>query len=440
MFNLKVLFLAVFCLCPLFLQAQDTTHHKPRSPKDSIVIKTDSTRHDTLPVPPGARLQTGNEHPQSIIYKDTAIDRVLNQLNSLKQNARQNATAIHGLLQGKQIDNKTKYKLMKNNLISATRTYYLLNRKIIDLKSRTTSNNLDVFITSLNNPESKALGFSFSEKIVDLVKTVILHGKATKSQRNEKIVSTTESILKSPIFKSLVTLTPPLAIANSIMTFFHTLSINDKHINAETLNQFEQEVNKYVSYYTVLNEANQKFQYGLNFNKDQLNNLQQNMYDHLSFTASALGIDGPKRSGNEQLGVSLNHYFLSFNQETTKAFFEKLEKKYTQNGELDYEKLLRENMSLKEANNQLEDLVMQTRRFENLYNEYFTLINSYYDQVTNALNLAQDNGLADKNIVKQKQAEFSQLKAQAITDIQASINIKELENNTGNIKYRYKIF
>lgn len=438
MYNLKVLLLATLIACPILLQAQDTTHIVP---KDSLTIKKDSTIIDSVPKLPAAHLQTNRERQTAkMVYQDTLIERLRNQLHNLKQNARQNATAIHGLLQGKQIDNKTKYKLMKNNMINATRTYYLLNRKIIDLKSRTTSNNLDVFITSLNNPESKALGFSFSEKIVDLVKSVILNGKSTKSKRNEKIVNTTESILKSPIFKSLVTLTPPLAIANSIMTFFHTLSISDKHINAKTLNKFEQEVNKYVSYYTVLNEGNQKFQYGLNFNKDQLNMLQQNMYDHLLFTASALGLPAPRRNGGEQLGVTLNHYFLSFNQETTKEFFNKLEAKYTENGKIDYEKLLRENMSLKEANNQLEDLVMQTKRFENLYNEYFTLINSYYDQVMSALNLARDNGLADKNIVKQKQNEFSSLKQQAISDIKASINIKELESNTSNIKYRYKIF
>src|SRR5690625_252111 len=158
------------------------------------------------------------------------------------------------------------------------------------------------------------------------------------------------------------------------------------------------------------------------------------------FTTSKHKLDPPKAKGREQLGVTLNHYFLSFNQETTEKFFDKLEKKYTKNGEIDYEQLLRENMSLKEANNQLEDLEAQTQRFENLYNEYFSLVDTYYNQVNKALTLALTNGVADKNRVKQKQQEFSQLKQQAISDMKASIDIKELENNTDNIKYRYKIF
>ncbi len=91
-------------------------------------------------------------------------------------------------------------------------------------------------------------------------------------------------------------------------------------------------------------------------------------------------------------------------------------------------------------NNQLEDLVMQTKRFENLYNEYFTLLDSYYGKVASALKIAQDNGLADKSTIDAKQSEFRNLKDEAVKEIQASINIKELYNNTDKIKYRYRIF
>lgn len=375
-------------------------------------------------------------------YNDTTLQRLIGQLQKMNENERQNATAIRGLLQGKEIDNMTKYSLLKNNLINATQTYYLLNKKIIDLKSRTTSNNLEVFITSLNNPESKILGFSFSERIMDLVKTIILKGKADKNQRNKSIMEATSSILNSPIFKSFTALTPPLGIANSIMTFFHSVAVNNKAINEGTLKKFETELNKYVTYYTALNEGNQKFEYGLNFNKDQLSMLHQSMYNHLRFTASALGFPPPTIKDNETIGIALNRYFETFNQESVKQFFSRLEQKYTIPGtdKVDYERLLRENSNLKDANNQLEDLVMQTKNFENLYNEYFQLLDSYYDKINKALNLAADNGLADKGLVQEKQQEFKALKSEAVTDIKASINISELKNNTDNIKYRYKIF
>lgn len=430
----KILFaiLGVFLSFSVWAQKKDSISLTETSPQ-----VTDTTFPKVIPTDTSV---VGEIRQLQLKYRDTTLERLLNQVTQLNENERQNSTAIHGLLQGKEIDNMTKYKLLKSNLISATRTYYLLNKKIIDLKSRATSNNLDVFITSLNNPESKALGFSFSEKVISLVKSVVLEGRADKNKRNASIVKTTESILNSPIFKGFTTLAPPLGIANSIMTFFHTLSVNNKSINEKNLKKFEDELNKYVAYYTALNEGNQKFQYGLNFNKDQLNMLQQNMYDHLLFTASALGFPPPKRKGGESIGVALNNYFMSFNKEGTEKFFSDLEKKYTEKGKINYERLLRENMSLKEANNQLEDLVMQTKRFENLYNEYFNLLDSYYGTVINAMNIARDNGLADKNLVKSKQEEFTNLKNEAIADIQASINVAELQNNTDNIKYRYKIF
>lgn len=373
---------------------------------------------------------------------DTTVKHLLEQMQKVSDNDRQNAIAIQGLLQGKEVDNLTKYQLLKSNVINAAQTYYLLNKKIIDLKSRTTTNNLDVFITSLNNPESKALGFSFSERIVDLVKTIILNGKADKSERGKKIVSATASIINSPIFKSFTALTPPLGIANSIMTFFQTLSVNNKSINQDNLKKFEDALNKYVLYYTALNEGNQKFEYGLNFNKDQLNLLHQNLYDHLAFTASALGFSLPAKSDTKPLGVTLNEFFLNFNKEKVQDFFTRLEQKYTSpsTGKINYERLLRENTSLKEVNNQLEELVLQTKRYDNLYNEYFTLLDNYYGTVISALNIATQNGLADKTVVQQKQQEFTLLKNEAVQDIKASINIDELKNNTDNIKYRYKIF
>ncbi|NIG57339.1 hypothetical protein [Chitinophaga sp. Cy-1792] len=376
----------------------------------------------------------------TIKTSDTTIKKILDEIQRITDSDKQNTNYIQALLQGKELDNMDKYNLIKMNVINASETYYLLNKKIIDLKSRTTTNNLDVFITSLNNPESKALGFSLSDRIVDLVEKIILQNKSDKGDKNSKIVESTKSIINSPIFQSFTSLTPPLAIANSVMNFLHSVSVNNKQISQKNLQEFEKELNKYVVYYTALNDANQKFEYGLNFNKDQLGLLQENLFDHLSFTATSLKFPPPQK-GNQPLSQTMNEYFFDFKKDKVIDFFNQLEAKYTgKNKRIDYESLLRENPNLKEVNNQLEDLVLQTKRFENLYNEYFTLLDSYYSKVNNGLKIAQDNGLADKSIIDNKQAEFRNLKTEAVQEIQASINIKELYQNTEKIKYRYRIF
>lgn len=370
---------------------------------------------------------------------DTTIKKILDDLQRVADSDKQNSQAIESLSRGREFDNITKYNLVKNNLIQASETYYLLNKKIIDLKSRTTTSNLDVFITSLNNPESKELGFSLSDRVVELVEKIILKGKSDKNERNTKLVESTKSIINSPIFKSFTSLTPPLAIASSVMGFLHSVSQSNKAINHKLLQEFEKELNKYVIYYTALNDANQKFEFGLNFNKDQLSLLQDNMYDHLAFTANVLKMPLPAR-GNKTIAESLNEYFIDFRKEKVVDYFAKLEEKWTKGKKIDYEGLLNDNMNLKEANNQLEDLILQTKRFENLYNEYFSLLDSYYTKVNHSLRLAQDNGLADKGIVETKQSEFRVLKNEAVQEIQSSINMRELTINVEKVKYRYRVF
>ncbi len=386
-----------------------------------------------------AAAQDPEVKPPPVRTADTTIKKIMDDLQRVADSDKQNAKAIEQLSLGRELDNITKYDLIKNNLIQASETYYLLNKKIIDLKSRTTTSNLDVFITSLNNPESKELGFSLSDRVVELVEKIILKGKSDKNERNTKLVESTKSIINSPIFKSFTSLTPPLAIASSVMNFLHSVSQSNKAINHKLLQEFEKELNKYVIYYTALNDANQKFEFGLNFNKDQLSLLQDNMYDHLAFTSNVLKMPLPAR-GNKTIAESLNEYFIDFRKDKVIDFFQKLETQYTKNNKINYEALLRDNPNLKEANNQLEDLVLQTKRFENLYNEYFSLLDSYYTKVNHSLRLAQDNALAERPIVEAKQAEFRALKDDAVKEIQASINMRELTLNVDKIKYRYRIF
>ncbi|RPD38068.1 hypothetical protein [Chitinophaga barathri] len=386
-----------------------------------------------------ASAQDPEVKPPQVRTADTTIKKILDDLQRVADSDKQNAKAIEQLSLGREFDNITKYELIKNNLIQASETYYLLNKKIIDLKSRTTTSNLDVFITSLNNPESKELGFSLSDRVVELVEKIILKGKSDKNERNTKLVESTKSIINSPIFKSFTSLTPPLAIASSVMNFLHSVSQSNKAINHKLLQEFEKELNKYVIYYNALNDANQKFEFGLNFNKDQLSLLQDNMYDHLAFTSNVLKMPLPAR-GNKTIAESLNEYFIEFRKDKVIDFFQKLETQYTKGNKVNYEALLKDNPNLKEANNQLEDLVLQTKRFENLYNEYFSLLDSYYTKVNHSLRLAQDNALAERSVVEAKQAEFRSLKDEAVKEIQASINMRELTLNVDKIKYRYRIF
>src|SRR5690348_14154473 len=62
---------------------------------------------------------------------DTTVKHLLEQMQKVSDNDRQNAIAIQGLLQGKEVDNFTNNKFLKTNVINAPKTTYFLIKRII---------------------------------------------------------------------------------------------------------------------------------------------------------------------------------------------------------------------------------------------------------------------------------------------------------------------
>ncbi|MBX5439032.1 MAG: hypothetical protein IRZ29_05780, partial [Thermoflavifilum sp.] len=79
---------------------------------------------DTLTPVTDTGTAAGLEHMR-IQTTDSILQSLYQQIKKLSESDRQNAMAIQGLLQGREVDNMTKYQLMKNNIINATQTYYL---------------------------------------------------------------------------------------------------------------------------------------------------------------------------------------------------------------------------------------------------------------------------------------------------------------------------
>src|ERR1041384_5933392 len=59
----------------------------------------------------------------SIKTSDTTIKKILDELQRVTDSDKQNYTAIQALLQGREIDNRSKYELIRNNIINASETY-----------------------------------------------------------------------------------------------------------------------------------------------------------------------------------------------------------------------------------------------------------------------------------------------------------------------------
>jgi hypothetical protein len=274
-----------------------------------------------------------------------------------------------------------------------------------------------------------------------MVTDILLEGKSLRSRKSKKIIASTNSILKSPIFRRVTSISPSLGMANSIMTFFRSEEVQ-KYINNKNLKNFEQQLNRYVTYYKALNGADSKFNQELTFREDQLSSLQVKLYYSLEFIGSPLGVEFPDTSEGKPIGEVLDNYFTRFTTEDVVQYFNKLEKKYTSDDQskINYELLLRDNMRLKEVNNNLESLVLNGKKFENLYNSYLDLIDNYCTQVSATLDVAGNYEFATQEMVTREKNTLAGLKVSTTQAIQDSINIKALQTNLDQIKYQQKIF
>jgi hypothetical protein len=102
--------------------------------------------------------------------------------------------------------------------------------------------------------------------------------------------------------------------------------------------------------------------------------------------------------------------------------------------------MLRANDKMKEVNNQLNDLVQQIKKFDNIDNEYLTLLDSYYAQIVRSMNIVADSSLADNKLIMAKQKRLLEMKNNEFRDVKAAVDLKDLINNAHYIKYRYKVF
>lgn len=371
---------------------------------------------------------------------DSAYLELYDTVRAIRDNYKQNAVSIYHLLQGRELSNLSKYELVKGNLLSSTDTYLRLNRAINGLKSGFSSDSLDLFVDGLNNSRSQELGVSFNERIIKMVDQILLRGKTNK--RSRRIMESITFMVNDSLFKENTKLTPPVEIISSIMTLLRTTAVDDDRISSKRLDKLEQELNKYVIYYSALNDGKHQFNYGLSVIQDELTTLQKNIYIQVKFIADALDIPLAEWRTQGDLTKSLDLFFTDFTKPYLQGYLDKLEKKHTIPGttQINYDRLLRKNGQITEINNQLDDLVLQIKKFDNIDDEYFTLLNSYYAKIINSLNQAADSGLVSKEFIRVKETELSELKTREVSKTNKAVDLKGLNDNTPYIKYRYKVF
>jgi hypothetical protein len=371
--------------------------------------------------------------PDSVVILD-----LLNQLENLRKLSEANSTSLNGLLTGRDLEFKEKYEIVKSNLINGTETFKLLSTRIIDLKSKNINDDFEKLINDLNNPESQILGFSLNEKVIEMVEKNI---NPQKTSLGGKIVGAADSIVKSPLIKSIPQLTPAISIVTNIISLVRSTGIIKSEIDQTKIKNLENALNKYVQYYIALNNANQGFKYNVVHQIEELGLLQQKLYEQLIVFANFMNYKLPNKADNEKLDTYLVNALNKFKSDWTKQYFSELEKKYinSETKAINYDKILKEVSGLKEANNRLEELIYLVNQFEFQYNEYFDILSSYHTNIEHSFDIAKVNKIATDQLILNQKDEFKKKKQLAVESLIVDINLQELIDNKTTLKYTARV-
>lgn len=325
-----------------------------------------------------------------------------------------------------ELKDELNYKHIKRNLINAVELYEMLNEKLNALDAFKQLGSYQNLIKNLNNPASKNLGFSYNEKVIELLEKNIAFDKRNKE--NSKVLKFANVLLQSPLVQGVKNFTPVLSTANSLLSFISGLSVSRRDITEQNLLTFKQELQKYTIYYAKLNEANTTFTLRLGTYEEQNQALHEKLKDLVvqNTVNSNIKLKSPKDYKAETAGDYLNYAFRYYNVRTVERYFENLERLATSKGKVNYGEILK-NEKLQNMYKGIESTILLFKDFEQLHNEYITIIDNNNKAVVEILEEAVSMNLSKKNQkIRQEIDLLNKEKKTTVASVNRAINIDRM--------------
>ncbi|WP_035078251.1 hypothetical protein [Anditalea andensis] len=344
-------------------------------------------------------------------------------LNSLDLTNR----TLNDLINDKKISDGTKWQTIKSNINHSTQLYKVLSDDIIDLKSRLTDEDYQGYIKSLSSIQEGPLGFSFQDIIIESANKIVLFPNKTQLDR---FLDVSRNIMSSPIIASVPFVSNAVSASNSILNVAYSASLSDKKNDLTKLKTFENELNRYIAYYTTLDKANVLNQTSNSDRRVLLENLQMELLTKLKKDAPRLGYTVPERRTNESIDSYFNRVLGEFNREWSDKYLSELERKYRNSrGEVNYSDLIQKEMDIKYFNNNVTGLVDLSKKYILYYDNFFEIADNYQLRIIEAIDLARSN-----NIIKAKKTNSGELSpVQVYEEIITSLRNKKYARDNGII-------
>jgi hypothetical protein len=332
--------------------------------------------------------------------------------------------------------------------VNSALLYRKLSDDIINLKSRVTDEDYQGFIKSMGSIEGGPLGFSFEEVIKESVNRIGIFESKT---RMDRFLEITNSIVASPIASGIPFVSQAVFASNSLLNVAYSSIMTEKKPDYTKITKFENELSRYLVYFSALDKANMANQ---NSNNDRivlLENLQLELTGRIKKESVKLEFSLPDRNQNETIDTYSNRILASFTSENIDLYLRKVAQRYGRNGSAtNYAQLLQNESDLKYYANHISSVVDLSKRFLLYYDNFFEIADQYHIKVMEALELANKNGIikAKKvNGVEQTPQQLYEGIRKSLTDkkiardngIKNSINISDLKQQLERAE-EYKLY
>lgn len=373
----------------------------------------------------------------SLKNRSTQINTLSSDLGLYKETVEKNDAIVKGVTRRVELTDEARYKMVRTNLIHSAEFFEVLNDRLNTLYAINQVESYRTMLNSLNNPADETLGFSYNDKVMQLMEKKLV---SKKDKGGSKILNIANMLLQDPVVSNIASATPVINIATSVLGFVSGIAAQRRDIDEKDVREFKDELEKYTAYYAKLNLVNARFANNIDNYQVQTTNLHDKLTEYVNLQAKGLkfNVELKEPEGNATNGEYLLKVFRTYNKSSVTAYFDKLESEFTKSGKVDYTKLMMKYPHIMEANKKIEDVIYLYKEFDYLYGQYISMIDENSRNTIVILQGAVAQNLSSEPAKVKTQIEIlKNKKGEAVTGIRRAVNLPRLKDIVNTLDSYY---
>lgn len=364
----------------------------------------------------------------SLKNRTQQITVLSSDLSLYKETVEKNDAIVKGVSRRVELTDEARYKMVRTNLIHSAEFFEVLNDRLNTLYAINQVESYRTMLNSLNNPADETLGFSYNDKVMQLMEKKLV---SKKDKGGQKILNIANMLLQDPVVSNIASATPVVNIATSVLGFVSGIAAQRKDVSEGDVQEFKNELEKYTAYYAKLNLVNARFANNIDNYQVQTTNLHEKLTEYVNLHAKGLkfNVEIKEPEGTVTNGEYLLKVFRTYNKAAVTAYFDKLEKEFTKGGKVDYSKLMAKYPHIMEANKKIEDVIYLYKEFDYLYGQYISMIDENSRNTIVILQGAVAQNLSSEPTKVQTQIDIlKSKKTEAVAGIRRAVNLPRLKD------------